>query len=91
MWVKCGRVQLIGDKIARNGGVVTAEELAPFLDMKINARSYSPGDDMDESFVLPVLQRLQGTPQVDKVLCQLRCEEATGCYSVRIRVIALQL
>lgn len=67
-------MQLIGDKIARNEGVITAEELAPFLNMEISAKSYSARDDIDESFVLPVLQRLQGIPEVNKVLYQFHVE-----------------
>nr|AWA44799.1 hypothetical protein SS14E05_000005 [Saccharum spontaneum] len=46
------RWKMIGQYISSNGGVVTAEELAPFL-------------DDDESFVLPVLLQFQGHPEID--------------------------
>nr|CAB3449936.1 unnamed protein product [Digitaria exilis] len=49
------RWKMIGQYISSNGGVVTAEELAPFL-------------DDDESFILPVLLRFQGHPEVDEQL-----------------------
>jgi len=52
------RWELIGRMIKRNKGVVTAEQLAPYLD--------AVGYD-DESFVLPALTRFQGTPEVNSV------------------------
>lgn len=55
------RWKLIGQYIASNGGVVTAEELAPYLDV------VSANDSMsDESYVLPVLLRFDGQPEVDE-------------------------
>ncbi|GJP46921.1 hypothetical protein CLOM_g6166 [Closterium sp. NIES-68] len=51
------RWQLVGDVIASRGGVVAAQEIAPFLDL--------PADTSDESFMLPVLQRFDGSPEVD--------------------------
>ncbi|XP_010244990.1 PREDICTED: uncharacterized protein At5g03900, chloroplastic [Nelumbo nucifera] len=54
------RWKLIGQYIASNGGVVTAEELAPYLDVL-------PTDEMnDESYILPVLLRFDGQPEVDE-------------------------
>ncbi|XP_072969777.1 uncharacterized protein At5g03900, chloroplastic [Typha angustifolia] len=55
------RWKLIGQYIASNGGVVTAEELAPYLDVL-------PADQTkdDESFILPVLLQFQGNPEVDE-------------------------
>jgi hypothetical protein len=53
------RWALIGQTIAKNGGVVTAEQLAPFLDREGSAEL------SDESFVLPVLTRFQGSPEMD--------------------------
>ncbi|OEL25765.1 Uncharacterized protein BAE44_0013214 [Dichanthelium oligosanthes] len=52
----------IGQYISSNGGVVTAEELAPFLDVP------PPSEESkdDESFILPVLLRFQGHPEVDE-------------------------
>ncbi|ESR43436.1 hypothetical protein CICLE_v10013333mg [Citrus x clementina] len=52
------RWKLIGEYIASNGGVVTAEELAPYLDID---RTMS-----DESYVLPVLLRFDGQPEIDE-------------------------
>ncbi|CAI5952954.1 unnamed protein product [Closterium sp. NIES-64] len=51
------RWQLVGDVIASRGGVVAAQEIAPYLDL--------PADTSDESFMLPVLQRFDGSPEVD--------------------------
>ncbi|XP_066321751.1 uncharacterized protein At5g03900, chloroplastic-like isoform X2 [Miscanthus floridulus] len=55
------RWKMIGQYISSNGGVVTAEELAPFLDVP------PPSEESkdDESFVLPVLLRFQGHPEID--------------------------
>ncbi|XP_052170668.1 uncharacterized protein At5g03900, chloroplastic [Diospyros lotus] len=53
------RWKLIGEYIASNGGVVTAEELAPYLDLDTRKET---GDD---SFILPVLLRFDGQPEVD--------------------------
>ncbi|XP_008787778.1 uncharacterized protein At5g03900, chloroplastic isoform X2 [Phoenix dactylifera] len=54
------RWKLIGEYITSNGGVVTAEELAPYLDVL-------PAEETadDESFILPVLLRYDGHPEVD--------------------------
>ncbi|KAE8718962.1 hypothetical protein F3Y22_tig00109983pilonHSYRG00012 [Hibiscus syriacus] len=55
------RWKLIGQYIASNGGVVTAEELAPYLDLPT-----SNGALGDESYVLPVLLRFDGEPEIDE-------------------------
>ncbi|KAJ0973409.1 hypothetical protein J5N97_021368 [Dioscorea zingiberensis] len=54
------RWKLIGQYIASNGGVIAAEELAPYLDV-------SPANETvdDESYILPVLLRFDGHPEVD--------------------------
>ncbi|KAK4432560.1 putative protein, chloroplastic [Sesamum alatum] len=54
------RWKLIGQYIASNGGVVTAEELAPYLDVE-NTESMD-----DDSYILPVLLRFDGQPEVDE-------------------------
>ncbi|KAJ8479061.1 hypothetical protein OPV22_022788 [Ensete ventricosum] len=54
------RWKLIGQYISSNGGVVSAEELAPYLDVPPIEETQD-----DESFVLPVLLRFQGYPEVD--------------------------
>jgi len=51
----------VGQLVQRLGGVVTAEQLAPLLEPPPGARG---GPAADESFVLPALQRLDGTPEV---------------------------
>ncbi|KAE8661151.1 Iron-sulfur cluster biosynthesis family protein isoform 3 [Hibiscus syriacus] len=55
------RWKLIGQYIANNGGVVTAEELAPYLDL-----STTNGALSDESYVLPVLLQFDGQPEIDE-------------------------
>ncbi|XP_078434883.1 iron-sulfur cluster biosynthesis family protein [Wolffia australiana] len=54
------RWKLIGEYIASNGGVVTGEELAPYLDIT------SDESLRDESYVLPALLRFDGHPEVDE-------------------------
>ena len=53
------RWRAVGDLIRKNKGVVTAEQLAPLLDLP-------PGGPVegDESYVLPALVRLNGVPDV---------------------------
>ncbi|KAK2655281.1 hypothetical protein Ddye_008333 [Dipteronia dyeriana] len=55
------RWKLIGQYIASNGGVVTAEELAPYLDVQ-----NTDGTMIDDSYILPVLIRFDGQPEVDE-------------------------
>ncbi|CAK9198693.1 unnamed protein product [Sphagnum troendelagicum] len=55
------RWKSIGECISNKGGVVSAEELAPFLDVP----PYGEDTQTDESFVLPVLLRFDGHPEVD--------------------------
>ncbi|KAF8403293.1 hypothetical protein HHK36_011395 [Tetracentron sinense] len=51
----------IGQYITSNGGVVTAEELAPYLDVLPTEETAN-----DESYILPVLLRFDGYPEVDE-------------------------
>lgn len=53
------RYRAIAATIRSNGGAVTADQLAPFLDPSSEISSV-----VDESFVLPVVQRFQGRPEV---------------------------
>lgn len=55
------RWKLIGQYISSNGGVVTAEELAPYLDLET-----ADNNLVDESYILPVLLRFEGQPEVDE-------------------------
>ncbi|KAJ9695098.1 hypothetical protein PVL29_010546 [Vitis rotundifolia] len=55
------RWKLIGQYISSNGGVVTAEELAPYLDLETADNNLD-----DESYILPVLLRFEGLPEVDE-------------------------
>ncbi|KAK9153672.1 hypothetical protein Sjap_001152 [Stephania japonica] len=52
------RWKLIGQYISSHGGVITAEELAPYLDVT--------EETIDESYMLPVLLRFDGQPEVDE-------------------------
>ncbi|XP_030531706.1 uncharacterized protein At5g03900, chloroplastic [Rhodamnia argentea] len=54
------RWKLIGQYISSNGGVVAAEELAPYLDVEKTT------DMSDESYILPVLLRFDGQPEIDE-------------------------
>lgn len=54
------RWKLVGQYISSNGGVVAAEELAPFLDVETLNKTD------DESYILPVLLRFDGQPEVDE-------------------------
>ncbi|KAK1428777.1 hypothetical protein QVD17_17617 [Tagetes erecta] len=54
------RWKMIGQYIGSNNGVVTAEELAPYLDVETAVKTD------DDSYILPVLLRFDGQPQVDK-------------------------
>ena len=63
------RWTVLGRYIQSRGGVVTAEELAPFLDCTTKQLSAVMGSDgviVDESFVLPALYRFEGQPEVDE-------------------------
>lgn len=50
----------VGRLIQRNGGVLTAEQLAPLMD------PVPSSDGLDESFVLPALVRFNGSPEVTR-------------------------
>lgn len=52
----------VGRYIQSKGGVVTAEELAPFLDPPTQTVD---DDEVDEGFVVPALVRFGGSPEVD--------------------------
>eukprot|EP00775_Hariotina_reticulata_P003685 gene3685-3945_t len=61
------RWRALGAHIQRLGGVVSAEEMAPFLDPPPLGRSVRRGSEKyeDESFVLPALLKFNGEPLVD--------------------------
>ena len=52
---------MIASMIRANGGAVTAEQLAPYLDPPA---PNSKDQRVDESWVLPAVTALQGVPQV---------------------------
>lgn len=54
------RWKIIGQYISSNGGVITAEELAPYLDVELMGKAMD-----DQSYILPVLLRFDGQPEVD--------------------------
>ncbi|KAK4396522.1 putative protein, chloroplastic [Sesamum angolense] len=61
-------IESIGEYITSNGGVVTAEELAPFLDLETT-------EDMDDdSYILPVLLRFDGQAEVDDEVRSLQLD-----------------
>lgn len=63
------RWAFVGAAIKRNGGVMTAEQLAPYLDLPFGekeAAEISSRDDDDESFVVPALVRFGGHAEVDE-------------------------
>lgn len=58
----------IAQVIRQNGGVVTAEQLAPYLDAPADWQPTGSSEGpsaSDENFVLPALLRFDGTPEVD--------------------------
>lgn len=60
------RWQAVGRFIQAQGGTVAAEELAPFLDLQQGQLASDRGRlAVDESYMLPVLGRFNGSPQVD--------------------------
>ncbi|GIL54988.1 hypothetical protein Vafri_10646 [Volvox africanus] len=81
------RWKVLGDMIRKKGGVVTAEEMAPFLDPPLPAvipRTYSNEQYVpypDESFVLPALIKFGGEPEVDdqgRILYRFPALQKTG-------------
>lgn len=59
------RWRLVGNYIQHKGGVVTAEELAPYLDVPAAGQD-ADSIVVDESYVVPALVRFGGSPEVDK-------------------------
>lgn len=59
------RWRLVGNYIQHKGGVVTAEELAPYLDVPSAAKD-ADSHVVDESYVVPALVRFGGSPEVDQ-------------------------
>ena len=59
------RWAMVGQLIQARGGVVAAEELAPYLDVTPEALAASAeGGFVDEGYVVPVLVRFGGQPEV---------------------------
>mmetsp|Transcript_15225 Transcript_15225/g.49983 ORF Transcript_15225/g.49983 Transcript_15225/m.49983 type:complete len:513 (+) Transcript_15225:14-1552(+) len=57
------RWRAVGRFISQQQGVVTAEQLAPFLEPP---PEWGPGQPLEENFVLPALLRFQGETSVDE-------------------------
>ena len=57
----------VGQLIASKKGVVTAEELGPYMDVSAaNVRGeHNDGEVLDEGFVVPALIRFGGSADVD--------------------------
>ena len=59
------RWAMVGQLIQARGGVVAAEELAPYLDVTPEALAASAtGGFVDEGYVVPALVRFGGQPEV---------------------------
>eukprot|EP00210_Caulerpa_lentillifera_P001845 g1774.t1 len=58
------RWNIIGRYIKSRGGVVVAEELAPYLDLPPDALENEDSFVVDEGYMLPVLTRFEGEPIV---------------------------
>ncbi|KAK9803218.1 hypothetical protein WJX73_005024 [Symbiochloris irregularis] len=59
------RWQAVGNFIKSRGGVVTAEELAPYMDHKAEYSALNP-ENNEESYMLPALIRFNGSPELDQ-------------------------
>eukprot|EP01024_Parvocaulis_polyphysoides_P016066 TRINITY_DN1711_c1_g2_i2.p1 TRINITY_DN1711_c1_g2~~TRINITY_DN1711_c1_g2_i2.p1 ORF type:complete len:528 (-),score=65.89 TRINITY_DN1711_c1_g2_i2:470-2053(-) len=59
------RWQILGNFIKSKGGVVTAEQMAPFLDTPESFLQNRQEAFRDESFVVPALLRFGGKPEID--------------------------
>lgn len=82
------RWEAVGEFIAARGGVVCAEELAPFMD--VTAEQLNPRKRLesvvDESYVLPALIRFGGSPEVDasgRILYRFPALQRTGDTSAK--------
>ena len=79
------RWKAVGAYISGRNGVVTAEELMPFVDgLTLKNTSGSGSGVVDESYVLPVLTRLGGSPEVDaqgRILYRFPAIQSTGSSS----------
>ncbi|KAK9925088.1 hypothetical protein M0R45_033429 [Rubus argutus] len=60
------RWKLIGQYITSKGGVVAAEELAPYLEPLQTSGQKDSHPINDETFMLPVLTRYEGHPVIDE-------------------------
>ena len=81
----------VGRFIQWQGGVVTAEQLAPFLDAP--KQQDRDSTTVDEGFVVPALVRFGGSPEVDErgnLLYRFPDLQKTGRMEVRRRLLMLQ-
>ncbi len=63
------RWALVGQYIQSRGGVVAAEEVAPYLPLDADAQGQGSGEGSlygDESFMMPVCLKFGGSPVVDE-------------------------
>uniref|UniRef100_A0A0G4GCT4 Uncharacterized protein n=1 Tax=Chromera velia CCMP2878 TaxID=1169474 RepID=A0A0G4GCT4_9ALVE len=58
------RLKAVAQVVRQNGGAVTAEQLAPFMDPPTNPGTETENGTVDESFMMPVLIALDGRPEV---------------------------
>lgn len=63
--LEAARLKMAARVIRDNGGAVVAEQLAPFADVAYYSQSSSSSiNNVDESFVLPIVSQLGGEPTV---------------------------
>lgn len=84
------RWRVVGHFITARGGVVSAEELAPYMD--VTAEQLNPRKRLesvvDESYVLPALIRFGGSPEVDasgRILYRFPALQRTGDTSAEVK------
>lgn len=63
--IACVQQLQVGNYIQYKGGVVTAEELAPYLDVPPAGKD-ADSIVIDESYIVPALVRFGGSPDVDR-------------------------
>ena len=81
----------VGNYIQHKGGVVTAEELAPYMDVPQAGKDPETLND-DESYVMPALVRFNGSAEVDKnnnIIYRFPTLQKTGRRQVGLPVCSL--
>ena len=82
----------IGNYIQHKGGVVTAEELAPYLDVPAGVKD-ADSIVVEESYMIPALVRFGGSPDVDSrnnIIYKFPSLQKTGRQQVRTKFTSLK-